>query len=47
MIQPDSDEVYEARVQIRIPSGEWVMFPTGWDAEKIEMEVNSAWVSPG
>lgn len=50
---PDTNGVYEARVEIRTPDGRWLqkpanggvnaMFPKDWDAERVHAEINSAW----
>ena len=50
---PDANGVYEARVEMRAPDGTWMektsnggvntMFPTDWDAQRVQAEVESAW----
>jgi hypothetical protein len=50
---PDANGVYQATVQMQTPSGTWIaktsnggvntMFPSSWDAAKIQAEINSAW----
>jgi len=50
---PDANGVYEAKVEMKTPDGRWVaettnggtntMFPKGWDAHRVQAEIESAW----
>ena len=50
---PDIHGVYEARVEIKTPDGQWIqkatnngvntMFPKNWDEARIQTEIESAW----
>ncbi|WP_047238566.1 hemagglutinin repeat-containing protein, partial [Chromobacterium subtsugae] len=52
--EPDEFGVYEAKVEMKTPSGGWVqkksnegvntMFPRNWSESKIKEEINSAWI---
>ena len=54
--QPDANGVYEARVQMQDPQGNWIdkksnqgvntMFPTSWTENRIKVEIDGAWNSP-
>ncbi len=53
---PDANGVYTARVEIRAPDGTWIektsnggvntMFPKDWDAQRVQVEIEHAWLSP-
>lgn len=52
---PDANGVYVAKVEMKTPDGAWIektsnkgqnsMFPQSWDATRVRVEIDSAWVN--